>query len=124
MNIVKVLIEFVLTFLIIYVVYYLLIIRRCRKDKKMVPAEVNLILYFYDIDLEKIDIYKMVKVVSLVTTFVIAVIVTIISAFFDNTIILLIFGSLMSILVAIIFYRIIGSYYERQSKKEIKKETK
>ncbi len=124
MDIIKVLIEFVLTFLIIYVVYYLLIIRRCRKDKKMVPAEVNLILYFYDIDLEKIDIYKMVKVVSLVTTFVIAVIVTIISAFFDNTIILLIFGSLMSILVAIIFYRIIGSYYERQSKKEIKKETK
>ena len=120
MDIVKVLIEFIATFLIIYLVYYLIIIRRCKKDKKMVPAEVNLILYFYDIDIKKIDIYQMVKVVSLVTTFVISVIITIISVFFDNTIILLIFGALMSILVAIIFYRVIGRYYERQSKKETK----
>lgn len=115
MDIKKVLIEFILTFIIIYVLYYSLIIRKCKKNKKMVPAEVNLILAFYKIDLKKIDIYQMVKVVSVVTTFILSIIITSISVFFDNTIILLIFGTLFSILVAIICYRFIGRYYEKKS---------
>lgn len=120
MDIVKVLIEFVITFVIIFLLYYLFVIRKCKKNRKLVPAEVNLILFFYDIDIKKINIYQMVKVVGIVTTFIIAAIITIISAFFDNTIILLIFGTLMSILVAIICYRIIGRYYEKQSNKKEK----
>ena len=56
----------------------------------MVPAEVNIILMMHKIDPKKIDIYQMVKVVGLVTTFIISIILTIISVFFDNTIILLI----------------------------------
>ena len=120
MNITKVLIEFVITFLVIYVIYYFLVIKKC-KNKKVVPSEVNLILSFYKIDLKKIDSYQMVKVVSLVTTMVLSVIITLISVFFDNTIIILVFGTLLSILVAIICYRIIGRYYEKQSMKKEKK---
>ena len=120
MDILKVLIEFVATFIIIYVIYYLLVIKKCRKNHKMVPTEVNLILMFYDIDIKKINIYQMVKVVSVVTTFIIATIITTISVFFDSTIILLIFGTLLSILVAIICYRIIGKNYEKKSKKSNK----
>lgn len=118
MDIKKVLIEFVITFIIIYVLYYFLVIKKCKKNKKMVPTEVLLILQFYEIDLKKIDVYNIVKVVSIVTTFIIATIITIISEFFDSTIILLIFGTLLSILVAIICYRIIGRYYEKKSKKK------
>lgn len=117
MDIKKVLIEFVITFIIIYVIYYLLVVKKCRKNKKVVPAEVNLILAFYKIDLKKVNIYQMVKVVSLVTTFIMSTIITIISVFFESTIILLIFGTLLSILVAIICYRIIGRYYEKKSNK-------
>ena len=120
MNMVKVLIEFVITFILIYLLYYLIVIRKCKKNKKMVSTEVGLILAFYKIDTDKIDVYQMVKVVSVVTTFIIATIITIISVFFDSTIILLIFGTLLSILVAIICYRIIGKYYEKKSKKSNK----
>jgi len=115
MDIKKVLIEFVISFSIIYIVYYFSIIKKCKNDKKMVPTEVNLIMMFYKIDVKKIDMYQMIKVVSLVTTFIIATIITIINIFFDNTIILLVFGTFISILVAIICYRIIGSYYEKKS---------
>ncbi len=118
MDIKKVLIEFIITFAIIYVIYYFLIIRKCRKNKKVVPAEVNLILYFYNIDLKKVDIYQIVKVVSVVTTFILSLIITIISVFFESTIILLLFGTLISIIVAIICYRMIGSYYEKKSNKK------
>lgn len=127
MNIIKVLIEFVITFAIVYTIYYLVILRRCKKNHKMVPTEVNLILHYYDINIKNINLYQMTKVVSLVTTIILSVIITIISIFFDNTIILLIFGALISILIAIICYRFIGSYYEKKSneignKKNNKKE--
>ena len=120
MDIKKVLIEFIITFAIIYSIYYMIVLRKCKKNKKIVPAEVNLILMFYKIDPKKIDIYQMVKVVSLVTTFIISIIITIISVYFDSTIIKLIFGTLISILVAIICYRIIGRYYEKKSNEKEK----
>ena len=118
MDILKVLIEFVITFVIIYFVYYLLVIRKCKKNHKLVPAEVNLILAFHKIDVKKVDLFEMTKVVSLATTGILSLIITIISIFFDNTIILLVFGTLVSLVIAVICYRIIGNYYEKKSKKE------
>lgn len=115
MNITKVLIEFLVTFIVIYLFYYFFIIRKCKKNKNIVPAEVNLILSIYKIDVKKINVYEMIKVVSLVTTMILALIITIISEFFDSTIILLFFGTVISVLIAIIIYRIIGRYYEKQS---------
>ena len=120
MDIKKVLIEFVITFAIIYTIYYLLVIKKCKKNKKMVPAEVSLIIYYYEIDIKKINLFEMVKVVSVVTTFILSTIITIIGLFFESTIIILLFGTLISILVAIICYRIIGRYYEKQSNKKEK----
>ena len=120
MDIKKVLIEFIITFIVVYVIYYFLVIRKCRKDKKVVPTEVSLILMFYQIDIKKIDIYQMIKVVSIVTTLIISIIITVISVFFNNTIILLIFGTLISVVLAFIFYRMIGKYYENKSNKKKK----
>ena len=117
MNIVRVLIEFLITFIVIYLFYYFFIIRKCKKNKKIVPVEVNLILLIYKIDIKKINLYQMIKIVSLATTLVISIIITIISKFFNSTIILLLFGSLISVLVAIILYQIIGRYYLKKSQK-------
>lgn len=121
MNIIKVLIEFIITFLIVYLFYYIFVIKKCKKNKKLVPAEVNLIIALNQIDVSKINVYEMIKVVSVVTTFIISVIITIIWIFFDNTIIALLFGTALSILVAIISYRIIGKYYKKKSMKIEKK---
>ena len=118
---VKVLVSFVISFIIVYLFYYFFIIKKCKKDKKIVPAEVNLILSLYKIDVKKIDLYQMIKVVSLVTTFVISLIITIIGVFFDSTIIILIFGTLISVVLAIILYRIIGRYYEKISNEKTKR---
>ena len=115
MDITKVLIELVITFIVVYLFYYIFIIRKCKKNKKVVPIEVSLILSIYNIDTSKINLYEMIKVVSLITTIILSIIITIISEFFDSTIILLIFGTLTSVLVAIIIYRMIGRYYEKKS---------
>lgn len=121
MNLTKIIIEFILTFLIIYLIYYFFIIKKCQKNKKYVPAEVNLILVVHKIDYQKIDLYKMIKIVSYVTTFILALIITLISSFFDNTIIVLIFGTLVSIVVAIICYNMIGKRFKEESLKCNKK---
>ena len=118
MDIVKVLIEFVITFIIIYVIYYFLVIKKCRKTKKLVPAEVNLILMFHKIDSKKVDLYNMTKVVSVVTTGILSIIITVISIFFNNTIISLVFGTLLSLVIAVICYRLIGNYYKKKSEKK------
>ena len=118
MDVKKVLLEFIVTFVLVYLAYYIFVIRKCKKNKGLAPTEITLILSFYEIDIKKIDLNQMIKVVSLVTTCIISIIITVIGAFFDSTIIVLLFGTAMSILVAIICYRIIGRYYEKQSKKK------
>ena len=121
MNITKVLLELLITFIIVYLFYYIFIIRKCKKNKKVIPIEVSFILSIYDIDINRINLLEMIKVVSLATTIILSIIITIISEFFDNTIILLVFGAVISVLVAIIIYRMIGKHYEKESMKKDKK---
>lgn len=115
MNFLRLLIVFVITFTIIGLIYYFFIIKRCKKNKDYVPVEVSLIISLHQIDYKKIDLYKMIKVVSLITTLILAVIITIISTFFDNNIIVLLFGTALSVLVAIICYNYLGRYYKKKS---------
>lgn len=115
MNFYYFLIQFVLSFTIIYFIYYFFILRKCKKDRNYVPSEVNLIIIYYHIDVKKIDIYKFVKLVSFITTLDISLTISIVGYFFNNTLISLIFGTLISLLLAIIFYRFIGSYYYKKS---------
>ncbi len=115
-NIYMTIIEFLATFLIIYTLYYFFIIRKCKKNRDYVPAEVNLILIKYRIDYKKIDIYSMVKVVSFVTTIILSFAITLVIKIYNNTIISLLFGTLLSLLLAIICYQIIGNHYAKQSK--------
>lgn len=112
----KILLEFLGTFLIIYLLYYFFIIKKCNKDKNYVPAEVNLILILHKIDYKKIDLYKMVKVTSFVTVLIISIIITIISNFFDSALIVIVFGTILSILISIICYNYIGYYFKNKSK--------
>ena len=115
MNIWKVLIEFSITFVIVYAFYYFFIIKKCKNNKRIAPAEVNIIIALYKIDVKKINLMQMIKVVSIVTTLIISTIITIISVFFDSTLIILLFGTLISIIIAIICYRFIGRHYEKVS---------
>ena len=50
MDLLKILIEFIVTFCFIYAFYYFFVIRKYRKDNKMIPIEVNIILTKNKID--------------------------------------------------------------------------
>lgn len=116
MDYLKILVEFIVIFIFLYLLYYFFIIKKCKNNNGYVPVEVNLILIIHKIDYKKINLYQMVKVVSIVTVIVISLVVTIVSNSFSNSILSILIGTVMSLLIAIVSYRIIGNYYERKSK--------
>lgn len=112
----KVLLQFIIVFLIIFLIYYFFVIRKCKGNNGYAPVEVNIILSRYNIDIKKIDLYKMIKQVSLVTTFILSIAITIITNLFDNIIISILFATLLSVIIAFILYGFIGKHYEKKSK--------
>ena len=117
----KIVIEFILVFIIIFSIYYFFTIRKCKKNKKYVPVEVNIILMKYKIDLDIINRYSFIKLVGMVTVLILSLIITFVIEFIDNTILALLLGTIVSLLLAFIFYSIIGKYYEKKSMLVVKK---
>ena len=120
MNYYKILIEFLITIIILYLFYYFFVIKKCKKTKNYVPMEVNLILSIHKIDYRSIDLYKMIKITSMVTVLILSIIITFISNFFDSTILVILFGTILSIIIAIICYNYIGYYFKKVSLKKRK----
>lgn len=115
MNYLKIGIVFVVSFVILYLIYYFFIIKKCKKNKNYVPVEVNLILLRYRIDIKKIDLYKMVKNVSFITVFILSMVITIVLEFSLNTVISMFMATLFSVLIALSCYEIIGRHYKIKS---------
>ena len=117
----KFLIEFVVAFIIVFIFYYFALIRQYKKlDKKKVPTEVNLILRFRDINLEKINYKLMLILLSCVTSFIIALIITVIYKFTSSNIVIILVTVLVSLPIALVCYDLIGKYFEKQSKQKTK----
>ena len=133
---------FILTTIATYIVYYLFIIRkydatgkRIVKEKKnknkgaekaknkkkkeidqaKYPAEVELFIYKYKIDLKKVNFRGMLKLLGFVCSLDIAFIVTILSLIkTENTMILLGVGALLVIPVILISFSLLGKYFKKK----------
>ena len=133
---------FILTTIATYIVYYLFIIRkydatgkRIVKEKKnknknaekaknkkkkeidqaKYPAEVELFIYKYKIDLKKVNFRGMLKLLGFVCSLDIAFIVTVLSLIkTENTMILLGVGALLVIPVILISFSLLGKYFKKK----------
>ena len=113
----KFLLEFVITFIIVFVIYYFILIRQHKKLKdKKVPTEVNLILKYHKINLDKINYKLMLILLSCITSFIIALNLTVIYKFTNSNVLVVIVTVLISLPIALVFYDLIGKYFEKQSK--------
>ena len=115
MDILDIFIEFSIIFLVIYLLYYFFSIKKCKKNRRFIPVEVNLILAKYKIDIKKINLYQMIKVVCLVTSLILALSITIMNYLSKSIIISLLIGVCLSVVLAFIIYGFIGNYYKRKS---------
>lgn len=118
---VKFLIDFVLSFIVVFVFYYFAMIRQYKKlDKKKVPAEVNIILRFNKIDLKKINYKKMLLMLTCVTSFIIALNLTVIYKFTNSNVLIVLITVLVSLPIALVAYDLIGKYFAKQSQEATK----
>lgn len=112
-------IEFILTFIVVYLIYYFVIIRKNKEfDPNRVPVEVNLIIMRHKIDMKKIDYGKMLRLISLVSSLDIALIVTMVFRFVDNVYLGIFVSLLIVIPISLIGYSAIGRYFEKNSLKK------
>jgi len=127
---------FILTTIVAYLIYYIFIIskydekgNRIVKTRKLIgrgkskkeidqaryPAEVELFIYKYRVDLKKINFKGFLKVLGLVCSLDIAFIVTILSYIkTDNTLLLLGVGALLVIPVVLISFSLLGNYFKKK----------
>lgn len=124
----------IITVAVTYLIYYIFIIRKydaqgnrivkknkkCKKNKKehdvaKYPAEVELFIYRYKIDIKKINFRGMLKLLGFVCSLDIAFIVTVISFInTDNVYILLGVGALLVISVILISFSLLGRYFKKK----------
>lgn len=117
----KLIIYFIVTFVISFLISYITVIRKLtrtkknkkrkklRKDAKL-PVEVIYLIKRYKLDLERINIKKLLYLVYLVASIDIGVIIVVISPI-KNIFLQILVGFIVSIPLILVTYNSIGNYY-------------
>ena len=114
----KEIILFLMTFVFIFIIYELLIVNRAKKnirkkkDNKE-PVEVKYLVFKYKLNLKKIDYNKLLHVVALVSSFDMALIVSI-AILFDSYMVQLLIMLLLVVPVILISYHIVYLIYKKK----------
>lgn len=105
---------FLMTFLFVFLIYQIFIIRKYKKGKakKQLP-EINYLLYKYHINLKKINYKRLLNIVAFTSSLDIALLVTI-TFLLDSLFIELLVVLVLAIPTIIVSYGIIGKYYKKK----------
>ncbi len=103
---------FLFSFLLIYMIYYLLFIRKARRGVK-VPSEVQYLISLYKLDINTFSYYKFIRVVGIVTSLDIALIATIVAKV-DGIIWQILFGFVAVVPVIVLTFFLLGRYYQNK----------
>ena len=108
---------FLITFIIIYLLYlFTVILNKKKKNKIFNTNQARLIIDPNKLDVNKIDRNKFVQVISLSNSFIVALTFAC-SEFFSNYFIKLIVSFLLLIVLILIIYRLIGFIYKKKEGK-------
>ena len=116
------LILFVFSFILVFLLYRLIIIRRTKRKKNpKEPLEVVYLVGRYKLDLDKINYKKLLNVISIVSSFDIALVVSII-LLFKNFYLEVIVGFISTLIIILISYHLVYLVYKKKGM--IKNESK
>ena len=100
---------FLLTFLVVLLIYELILVRKCKKDKKIKkPIEVQYLVNCYNLDLKKVNYKRLLNIISLVSSLDIAIVVTIIGL--TNNFL----GCFLTVILILASYYIVGKIYQKK----------
>lgn len=108
------LILFIMTFLFVFIIYEVFLVRKQKKDKRRKkPVEVSYLISKYNLDLDKINYKRLLNIISAVSAFDISLVVTIVSLFKSFYLQLLI-GFVLIMLLILTSYDIVGRVYKKK----------
>lgn len=116
-----VLIEYLVVFLLVFIINYIFFIRKKQKlNKKRVPLELNYIISIYKVNIKNINYKKFVWIYNLINTFIITTIYIIIVYLVEHFVLQLIFAMILLLLLTIICYGLLGRYYQKKGDKNVR----
>lgn len=117
---------FIFSFILIYIIYYILFIRKARRGEK-VPSEAQYLIALYKLDVNKFSYRRFIRMVGLVTSLDIAIVATIVTNV-GGVIWQILFGFVAVIPIIGLSFMLLGKYYQKKqtqdNTKELEKEKK
>ena len=111
----KEIIFFIVTFVFVYLVYYMFVINKKKSlEKWQNGKEMTYLKTVYKIKI--IDLKKMANVIALSNAFIVATTISIVSIF-NNFVSQMLIGFVVLIVLILGVYHIIGKYYQKKGKK-------
>ena len=113
------LILFILTFFFVFIIYELFIVRRAKnngnkkKKKTREPIEVTYLVRRYRLDLEKVDYNQLLQIIALISSFDIALIVSIIMIL-KNFVLEILVGFISTLIIILVSYHFVYLFYKKK----------
>ena len=105
---------FIITFIFVFIIYQLFVVRKAkRKKKKKEPMEVTYLTSRYKLDIKKVNYNRLLLVISLVSSFDIALVVSIIMAI-NSFILEIVVGFVSTLVIILLSYHIVYLVYKRK----------
>ena len=111
----EVIIYFIGIFIVLYILFYLFMVKKARRNSKKVPVEVQYLLVQYNLDTKNFRYKQFMNTVALVASFDISLVATIVFHI-EGFIWQLLFGFIFLVPVILLSFMLVGKYY--QNKKE------
>lgn len=121
-EILNILLEYIISYALVFLLYYLIFIRKKTKyNKNKVPVEYYYLVSLYGPRQKDIDYKKFMYISGLVNTFIIVTTYIVVSKLLNKWFIQLFCGIVIIILLIIICYGILGRYYQKKQNIEKRK---
>ena len=122
MQILKILLEYIICYALVFLLYYLIFIRKkTRYNKNKVPVEYYYLLSLYGLNQKEVNYKKFMYLSGIVNTFIIVTTYMLVSKLLSKWLLQILCGVVIMALLIIICYGIIGRYYQNKQNKEQRK---
>ena len=105
---------FLLSFLFVFILYQLFIVRRAkRKKNRKEPIEVSYLVRKYHLDRKKVNYNQLLQIIAITSSFDIALVVSIIMNL-SNFILEIVGGFLATLLIILFSYHLVYLFYKKK----------
>jgi len=112
---IRCLVEYLLVFVGVFIINYILFVRKNKKyNKNKVPLELLYLVRVYGLDIKKINYKKFIWAYSFINTFIITTVYILITYLLDKLLLQIIVGIVLLVLLIIICYGLLGRYYMKK----------